>query len=262
MNQTTHTFNLISGIEAEVVKFKGRHQRALTERVKGESHTDRLNKLLVLTLVRVGKFIFSEVPEETRIDFVQNMTRADRRHALVEARQFTMDFEESFKFIWEYDNIKGQKSTYELEIPFTDKSFPITRSEKQYSSYDTLEREKLFTLPKSGEQVKYFIMDGKAETMLSKIAEDKISSHTPILARRPCFNNEGIWTPIDINDLDDMDIKDIEALRKEVLKGEGKVDTEIRFKHPEAEHKSEEKKYVVVDVLDSICFFFPSGMIS
>jgi len=68
----------------------------------------------------------------------------------------------------------------------------------------------------------------------------------------------GTWVQAN---LDAMGWKDIEYLRSTIKEVEGSVDTEIKFKHPNADNLPDHKKFVVIDLLGEVSFFFPSGAI-
>lgn len=254
LNKQTFKFKLVSGVEAEVTELTGKHQRILTQRLKGQTHSDRLNLLLADVLVRVGSF------KAIDLDFVENMLSEDRRLALLMARQFTMDFEDKFKFTYEYEGMDGSTQTHDLEIPLKDDgTFPIHPMKIQFDEYADIERERFVTLPKSGIKVKYVLLDGKGERIGIQAKKDERSSHTILEMRRPQYEKEeGVWLKLP---LDDLGLKDIEALREDMKSAEGRVDTEIKFEHPDAENREPSEKWVVVDVLGTVNFFFPSGTI-
>jgi hypothetical protein len=61
--------------------------------------------------------------------------------------------------------------------------------------------------------------------------------------------------------LDNMAIKDIEALRKDIYEREGRFETFIRIDHPEANILPTDKQTVLFDILQIPAFFYPSGVV-
>jgi len=119
-----------------------------------------------------------------------------------------------------------------------------------------------FTLPKSKKEITWTLLDGIGEAVGLSTPKNERSSHTPIKMRRPIemLKTKNDTVPVQVN-LDELALRDIEALRGEIKRVEGDVDTVITFEHPEAESKSAGEKYVLVDVLGVQAFFFPSEAI-
>lgn len=254
MKLNTHTFIMPSGVEAEVTELLGKHQRMLTQQLKGESHLDRLNKVLADVLVRVGS------KKGITLETVEGMLTEDRRACLVAARQYTMDFEPIFHYTFQWEGANGQET---IEIPVRvgeDGSFPVKPMAKQYAEDSEIERVVEIVLPKSQLKVKYHLLDGKGEKVLAHSKKSERSSHTLLQARRIQYFNEEAGTWVSLN-LDKVGLKDLDFIRQSVKDSEGKIDTEIRFEHPAYEELGLQDKYVVVDLLSSINFFFPLGMI-
>lgn len=263
--EQTHIFTLPSGIECEIKELTGKHQRLLTEQ-KNKSHNDKLSAMLADVIVRVGS--------ETKIteQFVNDMLACDKKMALVEVRQFTMDFEPEFNFIYSYTDSNGKKQEVEMEIPVPEghfKSEPVKVLEgdelvpAKYEEYSALEKKVQITLPRSKELVEFTMLDGRGEKIGQSTAKNNRSSHTVIEMRNPVYfvkKDNGNTVPVKLN-LDKLAYKDIEALRKAIKDYEGRVDTEIMFEHPEAEFKAGAEKDVIIDVLGVTAFFFPSEAI-
>lgn len=253
MEKATFKFLLVSGVEAEVTFLTGKQQRILTQKLKGQTYSDRLDALLADVLVRVGSY------KAIDVDFVQNMLTADRRLALVMTRQFTMDFEKTFKFAYEYESVNGGKATKEFEIPLNDEGvFPVVPMTEQYKEYGEIPQHKFVKLPKSGLEVRFELSTGRSERFIATTKKEERSTHSVLEMRRPAYKKDEVWRKLE---LDDLHLRDIEALRQAMKEGEGRVDTEIQFEHPEAEHKEPHEQIVTVDVISSINFFYPSGKI-
>jgi len=264
----TTTFKLPSGIECEVGEMTGLHQRLLTEQ-KGKKLGDNLNEMLASLLVRVGS-----TNGPFKVDFVQRMLSADRRTALAQARMFSVPDEEpeegeekgkrNFNFTWKYMDHSGN----EQELPKTvdlSEGFPIKPFPSQWNEYDHIERDVLVNLEGCGKTVKFSLLDGLGELILANTKKDERSSHTAILMRNPCFmtktSNDTVPIRMGVRDLDNLSLRDIEKLRKAIKEAEGRIDTEIRFEHPDAERLPKHEKWVIVDLLDVLAFFFPSEAI-
>ena len=259
----THKFRLPTGIECEVKELTGKHQRILTEQ-KNKKMGENLNELLADVIVRIGT--------NTKIDlqFVKQLLACDRKKILCEVRQFTMDFDPIFKFTYDYTDANNAKQKHELEIDLTE-NFParplmIEKGDDlvaaEYNEYDEINRKVTLVLPKSGKTIVWTLLDGNGEGIGMATAKADRSSHTAIKMRNPVemVKTEKDVVPIQVN-LDNLGLKDIEALRKNIKDIEGVVDTEISFVHPEAEMKPQAEKNVVIDVLSVLAFFFPSEAI-
>lgn len=260
----TTTFTLTSGVECEVAEFTGLHQRILTEQTHKQLG-DNLIEMLVHTIVRVGEITKPDITEA----FVVSMLSSDRKHILVQARQFTMDFEEKFTFKYPYTDSNNIKQEHELEIDLKDGVFGFKPTKQQCKTYAEVLAAKqiVIELPKSNKKVRYTLLDGDGERIANNIKKKNRSSHTAILMRNPQYlevrGAAGNEMPIKIenSDLDKMAIKDIEFLRTSIKENEGQVDTEIMFEHPEADKLPKNEKEVTIDLLGQVAFFFPSEAI-
>ena len=246
---STYKFNLVSGVKCEIKELTGKHQEILTRQTRGESHADRLNQVLKSIVVRVGSV--SNITEE----FIENMLSEDRKHILVTARQFSMDFEDSFVFHYDYEH-NGRKKTYEVEIPLEDGKFPIKPLDTLVEDYADITKEVSLELPKSGLKVKFSPLTGVGERMASNAKrEDRNASLIYTIRKCMYFRDTekgGVWMKLNPADLN---FKDLKVLRDEIFKYEGKVDTEIIFNHPDTDEK------INIDVVNTVDFFFPSGSI-
>ncbi len=260
-----HTFTLPSGVEAETTELEGKHQRILTEQT-GKNHADKLNELLAALLVRVGSV------KNPSVEFVGKMLSADRKWALIQARQFSMDFDPTFKFKFPYASEDGGiKQEAELEVNL-EEGFVFTPYRMRlesgrlvecvYGEYADIERTRTIELPKSGDKVTFTLLDAVGEKHAQAIPKNQRSSHSSILLRNPvvAYKTESDTVPIKL-DLDKMKLKDIEALRTAIKECEAQLDTEIMFAHPEADKKPQNQKEVVLDLLGTVAFFYPSEAI-
>ncbi len=264
----THKFILPSGFECEVKEMTGKHQRLLTEK-KGGDFNDKLNTMLVDILARVGDVTNPD------LEFVTSMLAADRKAVLVMCRHFTLDFPEVFKFTYtfkgDFDLREGEESKHftefkeEVEIPTPE--IPITpypgSEEWPKGSYKDIPREKTVKLKKSGLEVSFKLLDGKAEARALATGKDKeTSSHTPILMRNPTRPHKGdnatVPVAMDSNALDKLGLGDIEQLRKAIQEAEGEIDTVVILEHPYKDQVEEKYQHVHLDLLQEVAFFFPS----
>lgn len=255
----THTFKLLTGVEAEVKEITGKEQEILSRTVKGENHATKLNLMLASLLVRVGD-VHVITPE-----FVSNMLTEDRRYALVVARQFSMNFETEFKFGWEYEGANGGTEGLEKSVKLPEGGFPHRPYKAQWEVYPEPESEDrwiFLTLPKSGLQVKWRLLDGRGEAIGAAKKENEISTKTMYEMRRCQYfdknaGNEGVWIMLDTTKIGMSDLAVITGSFKE---HEGKVDTEVQFEHPNADQLPTHKRKVIVDLVGMVNFFYPSGI--
>ena len=261
----THKFKLNSGIECEVKELIGKHQRWLTEN-DGTDFNSKLDKVLADVVVRIGSL--TKITEET----IRTLLATDRKKILVEVRQYSLDFEKTFEFNYEYTNSQNEKCEHELSIDisngFNEKPLKVINSEgdvveSPYKELSEVVKDINIVLPKSGKRVIFSLLDGNGEKKAASIPRKSRSSHSAIMIRNPreiIQSNAGNDLPI-VLDLDLLSIKDIEFLRSTIKEFEGSLDTEIMFEHPEAETKSAKDKEIVIDILGEVAFFFPSEAI-
>lgn len=261
----THVFKLNSGVECEIKFLVGKHQRWLTEQ-DGVDFSTKLNKVLADVIIRVGS------KKDIDVDFVTNMLSVDRKKALVELRQFSLDFEIEFDFNYEYiSEIENEKKveplTLDISSGFNEVPLKVLIDsevvEAPYKEYSDINTKQTITLPKSGKKVTFSLLNGVGEKIAMKTPKKERSSHTAIMMRRPTeehIGGKGDSVQIQLN-LDDLGLKDIEFLRASIKEAEGSIDTEYMFEHPEAELKPQEEKEVVIDLINTMAFFFPSQAI-
>lgn len=261
----THVFKLPSGVECEVKELIGKHQRILTEQ-KNKNIAENLNEVLADVLVRVGTV------KHITLEFVLNMTASDRKKCLVEARQFSMDHEPVFEFDYEYIDEDGNTKNFPQSVDISD-GFPTkplqvisgdTVMDADYKEYADIVKTHEIVLPRSGSKVRFTLLDGNGELLAQRTSKNKLSSHTALQMLNPQIlqeSNKGgdpVW--IQLN-LDNLSLKDIAYLRSSAKEMQGSVDTEIRFENPRADFDNSAEKYITVDLLGVVDFFFPSGTI-
>ena len=254
----THSVTLLSGVTAEFKEFTGKHQEILSKNNKVPMN-QRLDEILADIVVRVGSV------HKPDITFIKSMLSADKKKLLVSARMESLDHEPTFNFDFEYEE-NGETKKLPLEVPLltTDAEgnevvgFKESTYKFSFTEYsDVLSAKKVrVNLPKSGKVAEYTLLDGFGESRIPKNEED-LSANTPLLMRNVCIiekKESGAEMPIQA-DLRALPIKDLEAIRASIRENEAKIDTEVRFTHPAT------GKPVVVDMLNTIAFFFPSQAI-
>jgi hypothetical protein len=104
---------------------------------------------------------------------------------------------------------------------------PIKCSE--YSEVLAL-RQQSYILPKLGKEVFFDMLDGYAEKRFKGIDENKVSRLTEIELRNPQYKmDNGLMARLDLGRLRSTDI---EALRLEISKYEGDIDSIVEFENP------------------------------
>lgn len=248
----------------------GKHQRILTE--DGGDFNAKLNAVTQDILVRVG--------DETNIteEFILTLLSEDRKAILVNSRQFTVMNPEEFKFEYEF------KGDYTLEVgpdnegKFTTQAFQECREElnipvpefpvKPYADakawkdlqYKDIPKKYEVELPRSGKTATWELTTVEMEGRMMA-SKKKVSSHTQLEARKASYlGGEKGTTPMVLT-LDNEHLADIEAIRRDIMDKEAKVDTVVILSHPHKDKVAEQYKYVHVDLLSVPAFFFPSQAI-
>lgn len=266
----THKFMLPSGIECEVSELLGKHQRILTEQ-KNKKNGENLNEMIADVIVRIGTQTKNQLKDELGTDWVKHLLSCDRKKILVEVRQFSNDYDPSFKFTYKYQSerdglSKEEEMEADLSQGFPEKKVMMeegdTLVEAKYETYSQIQKKFKLKLPKSGTLVEFTMLDGFGEELALKTSKNDRSSHTALAIRKPVYfdETENDVIPIQLN-LDKLSLKDIESLRGKIKEVEGQVDTEIVFPHPEAELKPRNEQQIVVDLTNELAFFFPSEAI-
>lgn len=269
----THKFRLISGPICEVKEFTGRQQEILTgsnkTKDKSKFNASRTDRLIASILVAVGSERLENFSEDKKMEFVKTLMAFDKKHIIIQARQFSMDFDPnfSFRYKWLDDLGNKQEETIDVLLPYDEEHFPTT-SMKNYNEageledvlceeyYEVVEKSKVtITLPKSGEKVSYTMLDSIGENIIANVKAEDRHINKLLEARRPVKYIDG--TPVSLN-LRDLSFKDIEYLRKSIKDTEGDIDSIIMFEHPDAENRAGKDKTVELDIVSIEAFFFLS----
>lgn len=269
-------FVLPSGIKMKVRNLKGIDQRTLTEQKNAKSK-DTFNTMLADCTLQIGS--------KTHIDKkdIQRMLANDRRFALMALRQHSLRNQHMFmfKFEWPLDNRAKDIQDYEVDLSqgFAQKpyywvaqriqelkandawqegdEFPVMFED--YSEVLEMAQQEI-TLPESGLEVQYMMLNGDQEAKWSNVDKESISSHTQIQMRAPkviLTAKEGEKTRVPMTlDLDNLDLLDIEFLRRDFREKEGFIDTFLTI-----QNQKDAAKESRVDLISTKDFFFPSQAI-
>jgi|NOAtaT_7_FD_contig_111_412235_length_2852_multi_3_in_0_out_0_2 hypothetical protein len=278
MKKAQLEFVLPSGVRVVATELYGEHHEILTR--QGEDDKKRVNKLIQSLLISVGSVKY---PNE---EFVEGLRSEDRRHILAMCRQATMDYEKVFEFTHKFQDEDGNMQTLPLKVNLNDQedaytekhiqtlvdkfgaedeefyrelnkdgTFRATPSKHRASEYSDLPKEYETELPKSGLKVKINHLTGKGERQGASIDRKNISVNTLLKMRNPRYlHDNGTWIQLNLNNVHS---RDLEHLRKLVKENEGEVEMELRFENP----AKGSDKYVTVDLLSEIAFFFPSEVL-
>lgn len=260
----THIFKLPSGIECEIVELATSHQEDLTSNSRNESHIEKLEKVIKDITLRVGSV------QNPSKEFVSDMLACDKKKILVEARNFSMDFD-PFVFVYEYTDKNNNKKEFKLELPIDENSFPATPVKRlvgdewvdaNYTEYSEVIKDVFTKLPRTGTDVRFTMLDGKGERIAATYTKNTINSSTPVIIRRPVkfqIAKDSKSIPIKL-EVSKLPMKDTEHLRSLIKQVEGEVDTVISFDRPEDDATGNTAS-VQIDIIQTTAFFFPSGAI-
>lgn len=258
---------LPSGVRCVVGELFGKHQRILTQQNK--DFGENMDEVLLDIVLELGD------KKSLSMDDILGMLAPDRQMALIQSRHLTMGIEEPFKYSYEYfSEITKRKEKYQFEMDFVENGdFPFETVKRfdestqkyvdaSYTSYKEIEEDKIKTiiLPKSGFKVKFRMLDGRGERIATATKKSMRSTHLPIMMRSPkqiiSYETDGRTKEQEIVlDLDKLHLKDIEFLRQAIHNFEGRVNSEVSFRHPETD------EIVYINALATVAFFFPSEMI-
>ena len=263
-NVANYEFKLTTGPKCVVRELTGNDYGTISKRRKGESLADNQNRLLADIIVSVGSVIFADFKtDKERQDFVRKMHTGDRSQVLAVARQFSFDFPVDFPFKWKGEDAQGGKieleKIYTFEKPegVSDEDFiplfPTKSAKYQAEEYNLLPDTIDTVLPKANAEVKLLISTGELEASMGKRENPSL---VDILSdRKPTYKDGDIWLPLPVKQLG---AKDINHLFNLIKNTEGRVDSELKFDHPDAENLPEAKKTIIVNLLGVIDFFLPS----
>ncbi len=196
-----YTFQLPSGDEIELREMTGAEEEILTNQRLIRSG-DAVNQALANCTLRIGE------SDEIGSRVILDMLSGDRLFTLVKLRQISL----------------GDEVELELSCPN-----PACRAKNRATiNIDDLnvtpygeEREFVFTLPASGAKVRFGYLDGHKEKRLAQMQEPSISSAMMIRILDIDSNSPSKKA------LAEMSMRDRSALRAEMLRVDGGIDTTI-----------------------------------
>ncbi len=258
----TTTFKLVSGVECEVRYLVGYDYETLTKFVKGREQRENLNYMLANAIIRVGKTMLQELSDEERAFFIKGMFEKDKKHALTMIRQYSFGYQKEFNFILPYTDGNGENKEITKVVPIQDGMFPIVPMEKQWNDYSEIEKVLELELPMSKYKVKVPLLDGNVQEKFNVEMLDDSDVLSGLKFRGITYLRKGekgnAWVELKFGILHAVDIT---FLKNAVEKAEGKVHTEVRFEHPDAENLPPSRfkeKLLIIDLVGVPDFFFPS----
>lgn len=254
----TLKFKLLSGVECEISKFIGKHQRYFTQ-TEYTKDSKGAHMAIASIIVKLGSK--TSVTEEE----VSKMLAQDIKQILIQARIHSLKRHKTFKFDYKHTNEKGQQIKTPMELDVDANDFDTKPYKKQFTEYDEIWKMlknggkwASVVLEDSGLEVEFKPLDGGAEASLNAIPKKSRSSHTLVSVHKPVHllkaegkkDKEGAL--VNLN-LDNLSMDDIEDLRLAIKEEEGFQDTVAVFENPQTDADDE------VDVLQIPAFFFPSN---
>jgi len=196
-----HTFTLPSGIEIGLVEMTGAEEDLLTNR-RLMKNGEAINQVLLNCTKRLGD------NAEPKMKDILDLLSGDRLYALVRLRQISL----------------GDEVELELACPNTGcgERTPLTVNlgDIEVTPYGE-EREFGFTLPGSGRKVKFGYLDGHKEKRLAALKEPNLTA--AMMIRTVEIDGQ----PPSKKALNEMSMGDRSALRKEMLRVDGGIDTQV-----------------------------------
>ncbi len=258
------SFVLPSGVEMVVRSLRGSEQETIT--TQGVDMNDAFNQMLADCTIRLG-----DNNNVNRND-IERMLVNDRVYSLVKLRQFSLNFQDTFEFSYEWPvREDGVKETTEHEIAFNQESFPVIpylwmkdnvvngEFVKMYESYsEMIEANGTHSFEDcDGNVVTFSLLTGATEKQFSNVAKKLQNANLPLRMRSPKYimvGKDGNKVPFTW-DPSKADILDTEKFRKKIKEIEGSVDTMLTIEHPTR------KEQVRVNLIATVDFFFPSQAI-
>ena len=196
-----HTFTLPSGVEIDLVEMTGVEVDLLTNRrlmKKGEG----IDQVLLNCTKRLGE------NDEPKMRDILDLLSGDRLFALVRLRQISLGDDVDLELTCPNPGC-GETTCVTLDL-----------NELEITPYPQ-EREFEFTLPGSGKVAKFAYLDGHKEKRLAALKEPSLTS--AMLIRIVEIGGE----PPSKKALNEMTMGDRSALRKEMLRVDGGIDTQV-----------------------------------
>lgn len=289
LKRKTRSIMLTSGPMAEITALVGKHQRMLTE--KGKNLHDKMNDVLADVLLSVEGIDLEGMQAYQKARFVESMLSSDRRKLLEEARQLSQSSNPTFNYVHEYKKPNGQKASAEFVISLIDEEnreavienilekfedkdkfrpiverlnrvgcFPTRPCLILHSDYNSVLDNKKIVFEVGGElegyKIRFTMLDGKLE---KAVKPENMSSHTIYEIRQLQYSENGeTWLKFQRNELDQLSMDTLDAIRHTIEKYEGDLDTVEVIPNPD---ETSEEAEIKVDLMGQVGFFFPSGRI-
>jgi len=196
-----HTFTLPSGIEIDLVEMTGVEEDLLTNR-RLMKNGEAINQVLLNCTKRLG-----ENPEPKMKDIL-DLLSGDRLFALVRLRGISLGAEVDLELACPNPGC-GEATCATLDL-----------NELEVTPYGE-EREFEFTLPGSGKMLKFGYLDGHKEKRLAALKEPTLTA--AMMIRLVEIDGQ----PPSKKTLNEMTMGDRSALRKEMLRVDGGIDTQV-----------------------------------
>jgi len=159
------------------------------------------------------------------------------------------------------DYIEKHEITHELSVTETEKAlagdFPIMFDNYREITEKYFNQE--FVLPECGVKVNWNLLTAEESAKFQGVlTEESVNSHTQILMHTPKYVDEELSVGRDKPvvqpvPLDKLTLKDIEALRHEIMSKEASVDSTIVV-----QYRNDTRKQQQLDLVSMPAFFFPS----
>jgi len=196
-----HMFTLPSGIEIGLVEMTGAEEDLLTNR-RLMKNGEAINQVLLNCTKRLGE------NAEPKMKDVLDLLSGDRLFALARLRQISL----------------GDEVELELACPNTGcgerTGITVNLTDLEVTAYGE-EREFEFTLPGSAKKVKFGYLDGHKEKRLAALKEPNLTA--AMMIRIVEIDGQ----PPSKKALNEMTMGDRSALRKEMLRVDGGIDTQV-----------------------------------
>ena len=196
-----HTFILPSGTEIDLVEMTGVEEDLLTNR-RLMKNGEGINRVLLNCTKRLGE------NDEPKMKDILDLLSGDRLFALVRLRQISLGDEVDLELT--RPNPGCDELTY----------VTINLNDLEVTPYGE-EREFEFTLPGSGKVVTFGYLDGHKEKRLAAVKQPTLTA--AMMIRIVKIDDQ----PPSKKLLNEMTMGDRSALRKEMLRVDGGIDTQV-----------------------------------
>jgi len=198
-----YSYELPSGLEAEIREMTGAEEELLTN-PRLVRAGEAVNQVLRNCLVRLGE------STEVGMKEVLDLLAGDRLFLLVRLRQVSLGDEVELELVCPEPSCR-EKNLFSVDLA----DLPVT----PYGP----EREMTFRLPASGREVRFVHLDGNKEKRLAALKEPSLTA--AMLIR--ILEVDG--KPPSKKLLAEMSLRDRAALRKEMQRVDGGIDTLVAF---------------------------------